>query len=186
MGGAQSTNTRKLTIPNEDPTGVLEISDSVIERMRGGREGKEEKPESPPVSQLHSPVRQVTSSLPHYYHGRGTPKTSLEIQQDKQEALKENDEYWAKRVRIMEDNHMKINQRMEDEYKKAVKEVEELFARLPSKEEQPPCSYAGQYVMKCYQQNPKEVLKCAREVEAFAACVDMKRVNLLHSRQNIP
>ena len=182
MGGAQSTNTRTITISNEDPASVIKVSDSVVERLKGGKEGKVDKTESPPVSHTQSPVQKVTSSLQHYHYGRG-PKTSLEIQQDKQAALKENDDYWAKRVKIMEDNHIKIDQRMEDEYKNAAKEVEELFSRLPSKEEQPPCAHAGQYVKKCYQQNPKEVLKCAREVEAFAACVDMKRVNLLDSRK---
>ncbi|PSN50453.1 hypothetical protein C0J52_04964 [Blattella germanica] len=179
MGGTQSTNTRTITIQNDDPNSVIKVSDSVVKRLKGAKEEeKENQPVSPPQSK-------VTSSLSHYHYGRG-PKTSVEIQQDKQAALRENDEYWGKRVKTLEDNHMNINKRMEEEYKKAVKEVEELFAKLPSKEQQPPCSYAGQYVKKCYQQNPKEVLKCAREVEAFAACVDMKRVNLLHCRHNMP
>jgi hypothetical protein len=59
----------------------------------------------------------------------------------------------------------------------------DLFSRLPAKREQTPCANAGQDVKSCYQKNPGKVLKCAKEVEAFAACVDMKRINRVDSRQ---
>lgn len=182
MGGLQSTGTRRISVPNDDTSGVIKVSDSVVQRLKGGAEIKESQSESTPVSQPQSDVQPVTSSFPPYY-GRGTPKTSLEIRQDKEEALRENDQYWEKRLKTMEDNHMMMSRRMEEEYKQAAKEVEELFSRLPAKREQPPCANAGEYVKSCYQKNPGEILKCAKEVEAFAACVDMKRINRLDSRQ---
>lgn len=182
MGGLQSTGTRRISVPNDDTSGVIKVSDSVVQRLKGGAEVKESQPESLAVSQPQSDVQPVTS-FPHSYYGRGTPKTSLEIRQDKEEALRENDQYWEKRLKTIEDNQLMINRRMEEEYKKAAKEVEELFSRLPAKREQPPCANAGQHVKSCYQKNPGEVLKCAKEVEAFAACVDMKRISRLVSRQ---
>ncbi|XP_069684638.1 MICOS complex subunit MIC25-like [Periplaneta americana] len=151
MGGTQSTNTRRISIPNEDPASVIKVSDSVVQRLKGGTEVKEIRSEPPPP--------------------------------DREAALRDNDEYWQKRLKAMEESHVLINKKMEDEYKKAIKEVEDLFSRLPAKREQPPCSNAGQFVKNCYQQNPREVLKCAKEVEAFATCVDRKRVNILDSRQ---
>lgn len=184
MGGTQSTNTRRISIPNEDPASVIKVSDSVVQRLKGGTEVKEIRSEPPPpVSQIQSDADKVTSSFPHSNYGRVTPKTSLEIRQDREAALRDNDEYWQKRLKAMEESHVLINKKMEDEYKKAIKEVEDLFSRLPAKREQPPCSNAGQFVKNCYQQNPREVLKCAKEVEAFATCVDRKRVNILDSRQ---
>lgn len=183
MGGSQSTNTRRISIPNDDPSSVIKVSDSVVQRLKGGTEVPKSQSESRPVSQTQSDAQKVTSSYPHSYYGRGIPKTSLEIRQDKEAALRENDQYWERRLKTLEDNHMLISRKMEEEYKKAANEVEELFSRLPAKREQPPCTTAGQYVKECYQKNPREVLKCAKEVEAFAACVDMKRVNLLDSRQ---
>lgn len=183
MGGSQSSNARRISVTNDDPSGVIKVSDSVVQRLKGAKEVKDSQSESRPVSQPQFDAEKVTSSFPHSYYGRGTPKTSLEIRQDQEAALRENDEYWEKRLKTIEDNHKMINRKMEEEYKKATKEIEELFSRLPPKLEQPPCTNAGQHVKKCYQQNPREVLKCAKEVEAFAACVDMKRVNLLDSRQ---
>ncbi|XP_023714961.1 MICOS complex subunit mic25-b [Cryptotermes secundus] len=150
MGGSQSSNTRRISVTNDDQSGVIKVSDSIVQRLKGGKEVKDSQSESRP---------------------------------DQEAALRENDQYWEKRLKTIEDNHKKINRRMEEEYKKATKEIEELFSRLPAKLEQPPCTNAGQHVKKCYQQNPREVLNCAKEVEAFAACVDMKRVNLLDSRQ---
>lgn len=38
MGGTQST--RNLTIDNDDPTNVIKVTDSVIERLKGRNEGK--------------------------------------------------------------------------------------------------------------------------------------------------
>jgi hypothetical protein len=182
MGGLQSTGTRKISVPNDDTSGVIKVSDSVVQRLKGGAEVKESKSENP-VSQAKSNVQPVTSSFPQPVYGGFTPKTTVEIRQDREEALRENDRYWEKRLKKMEDNHKMMNRRMEDEYKKAAKEVEELFSRLPGKSEQPPCANAGQDVKSCYQKNPGKILKCAKEVEAFAACVDMKRINRLDSRQ---
>ncbi|XP_021934870.1 MICOS complex subunit MIC19 [Zootermopsis nevadensis] len=150
MGSSQSTNTRRISIPNDDPSSVIKVSDSVVQRLKGGTE---------------------------------VPRSQSESRPDKEAALQENDQYWERRLKTLEDNHMLISRKMEEEYRKAVDEVEELFSRLPAKREQPPCTIAGQYVKECYQKNPREVLKCSKEVEAFAACVDMKRVNLLDSRQ---
>jgi hypothetical protein len=182
MGGLHSTGTRKISVPNDDTSGVIKVSDSVVERLKGGTEVKESKSENP-VSQAQSNVQPVTSSFPQSFYGGVSPKTSLEIRQDKEEALRANDQYWEKRLKKMEDNHMMMNRRMEEEYKKAAKEVEELFSRLPAKREQPPCANAGQYVKSCYQKNLGKVLNCAKEVEAFAACVDTNRINRLDSRQ---
>jgi len=182
MGGLQSTGTRKISVPNDDTSGVIKVSDSVVQRLKGRAEVKESKSENP-VSPYQSTVQPVISSFPQPVYGGVTPKTSLEIRQDKEEALRENDQYWEKRLKTVEENHMMMNRRMEEEYKKAAKEVEELFSRLPTKREQPPCANAGQDVKNCYQKNPGRVLKCAKEVEAFAACVDMKRINRLDSRQ---
>jgi coiled-coil-helix-coiled-coil-helix domain-containing protein 3 len=183
MGASQSANTRRISVTNDDPASVIKVSESVVQRLKGVREVKDSLFESRPESQPQFDTEKVTSSFPHSYYGRGAPKTSLEIRQDQEAALRENDQYWEKRLKTIEDNHKMINRKMEDEYKKAAKEIEELFSRLPAKLQQPPCTNAGQHVKNCYQQNPREVLKCAKEVEAFAACVDMNRVNLLDSRQ---
>ncbi|GFG40563.1 hypothetical protein Cfor_04485 [Coptotermes formosanus] len=183
MGGLQSSGTRRISVPNDDTSGVIKVSDSVVQRLKGGAEVKETQSASPPVIQPQSNVEPVTSLFPPSYYGGGTHKTSLEMRQDKEEALRENDQYWEKRLKTMEENHMMMNRRMEEEYRKAAKEVEELFSRLPAKREQPPCANAGQSVKSCYQKNPGAILKCAKEVEAFAACVDMKRINRLDSRQ---
>jgi hypothetical protein len=85
MGGLQSTGTRKISVPNDDTSGVIKVSDSIVQRLKGGAEVKESKSENP-VSQAQSNVQPVTSSFPPSVYGGVTPKTSLEIRQDKEEA----------------------------------------------------------------------------------------------------
>lgn len=49
------------------------------------------------------------------------PITSLQLRQEKEEALKNNDKYWEKRLKQLEANHGEIHVAMDKEYKKAVR-----------------------------------------------------------------
>uniref|UniRef100_A0A6P7F386 Uncharacterized protein LOC114325890 n=1 Tax=Diabrotica virgifera virgifera TaxID=50390 RepID=A0A6P7F386_DIAVI len=46
----------------------------------------------------------------------------------------------------------------------------------------PPCKDTERAVMECYKCNPHEPMKCARVVQAFQECVDLKRNCLLANR----
>jgi hypothetical protein len=94
MGASQSANPRKISVTNDDPSSVIKVSDSVVQRLKGVREVKDNQSESRPVSQSQFGEEKITSSFPHSYYGRGTAKTSLEIRQDQEAALRENDQYW--------------------------------------------------------------------------------------------
>ena len=42
-----------------------------------------------------------------------------------------------------------------------------------------PCNENKEKVLKCYQDNPKETLRCADLVEQFSNCVDQRRTQLM-------
>lgn len=46
----------------------------------------------------------------------------------------------------------------------------------------PPCYDNKKAVVECYKKFPNEPMRCAKEVEAFAKCVDAKRSNIIDSR----
>ena len=70
MGANQST--RKLTVVNDEATGVVKISDSVLERLKGEISGekKDPQPSQPqpeaavPEPAAPPPARQVAEELP--------------------------------------------------------------------------------------------------------------------------
>lgn len=63
--------------------------------------------------------------------------TSIQLRQDNVKQLKKNDEYWEKRVRNLEENHKKMHEIMDLEYKKAVSKHQLYFYysknKLPNK-----------------------------------------------------
>lgn len=44
------------------------------------------------------------------------------------------------------------------------------------------CTAGKEKIIKCYQENPKEILNCSDLVEEFSNCVDQRRVNLITTR----
>ncbi|GJQ68577.1 hypothetical protein Trydic_g14419 [Trypoxylus dichotomus] len=95
---------------------------------------------------------------PPFYHYEPS-LTSLQIRPEVAENLKKNDDYWTNRIRQLEKRHEKIKQGMEEEFKKA---MDELEIRMN--------------VVARHKKHPKEPMKCAKEVQAFTECVDSKRV----------
>lgn len=130
MGAEQST--RKITIDNNEDADVIKVSHSVVERLthkanQNGASANEVRPSSEP--QLNKAVPQspqsgvpVPSGYPVYYYPELT-LTALEIQQQKEKELRNQDQYWQNRMINLEKNHLKINRIIDEEYKKASKEL---------------------------------------------------------------
>lgn len=45
-----------------------------------------------------------------------------------------------------------------------------------------PCKNSSEKVLKCYQDHPKEILKCSDLVEEFSSCVDERRARVIAAR----
>lgn len=61
----------------------------------------------------------------------------------------------------------------EEEVNGAIKEVEKLFVKASCT---PVCQDHQEAVMTCYQDHPRQALRCARQVDDFARCVDLSRL----------
>ncbi|CAG9854484.1 unnamed protein product [Phyllotreta striolata] len=165
--GASTSSTRKLTVENEDPTGVIQLSEEVVNRIKGS------KVKSPEVLQGKA---EEGGQFPVYWNPASL--TSQQIQEITSAELEKNDQYWQQRIKNIEEKHKKLNLVLEEEYKKAVKEfsVKKIDRKLP------PCKDTERAVKECYLENPQEPMKCAKVVQAFQECVDSRRNALLASR----
>ncbi|CAG9773775.1 unnamed protein product [Ceutorhynchus assimilis] len=169
--GSGTSKTRTLTVENEDPTSVIKVSDDVAERLRGAVRASNQKIAS---SDIPPQVVQV----PVYLHEPSL--TSLQLRQQNIAELQKNDEYWHNRVEKIQDNHKKVKQAMDDEYKKALEEFKTGKATQSLREI--PCLDSKKAVIDCYKSNAKEPMKCSKIVQAFQECVDHKRASLLAAR----
>lgn len=185
MGGQQST--RKLTIDNDDPANVIKVSDSVVDRLRGNTEAVRNKVDKGatvhPTNTVYPtavPVGPVPSFYPQYMHEPS--QTSLQLRQEKDAVLKKNDAYWQNKINKIEDSHEQANKLMAQEYCNAMNEVKEHFPDTPNGQRKPACQEGKKAVLKCYRQYPTEPMRCAKEVQAFAECVDKHRSAVVANR----
>ncbi|XP_029175181.1 MICOS complex subunit MIC19 [Nylanderia fulva] len=183
MGSGQSA--RKLTISNEEEVGVIKVSNAIVQRLAQQRDGSEvnesstdpPRPDSSKVRQTAPPSAAppavaVTSGQPVYYPELTV--SALQMQQHMEQELKKQDQYWHRRLQNLEDGYQKVNRVLEDEYKKAANETSVTKTGQKSVDIQgavQPCLEGSNKVLKCFQDHPKETLKCSNLVEEFSNCV---------------
>ncbi|KAK7789698.1 hypothetical protein R5R35_011515 [Gryllus longicercus] len=177
MGNTNST--RKVTVPNDDPAGVIKVSEAVVQRLKGTSEE---------VPRQKSPVdvrSNIQSSAPIVYppqYSMAGSLTALQIQQAKEEELRKNDEYWMQRLQRQQETHKAMDFHMQQQYDSAVSDVKGSLFACPDPNDEVPCRNLKDKVTECYKNNPKAVLKCSQEVLAFQACVDIKRMEKIENR----
>ncbi|RZF44025.1 hypothetical protein LSTR_LSTR007297 [Laodelphax striatellus] len=171
MMGAQQSS-RRVTIDNEEPNNVIKLSEKVVERLKGSIVKEDVSPARTSVKQP-APVFVDQNS----YEKTQRPSDN-EIRAQYEEVIKQNNQYWENKVKSLMENHFKIDDIYDSEYKKALKDVEENFPRSPIKNPTVPCQDKKQVVLECYQKNKGQPLLCAREVQDFSNCMCNTRVKL--------
>ncbi|KAL7300695.1 MICOS complex subunit mic25a [Trichogramma pretiosum] len=172
MGSSQST--RKLTINNdEDDANVIRISDSVAQRLANEQSKQSDKQEvASPAVRTAREVELSHTAHPHF------TISALEMQQQKERELQEQETYYQRRLQNLEKTHEKINTAIDTEYKKALTIFDDCKV-IKAQDAVKPCIENRQKVLKCYQENPRETLRCASLVEEFSSCVDQRRAQLM-------
>ncbi|KAI4483823.1 hypothetical protein M0802_013297 [Mischocyttarus mexicanus] len=135
-------------------------------------------------SQSHKNIGETPSAYPAYYYPELT-LSALEMQHQKEKELHAQNDYWQKRLKNMQNKHSIIDILLEEEYKKTVMEfhpVEKGQKGTDSLSSEQLCAAGKEKVLKCYQDHPKETLKCSNLVEEFSNCVDQRRMNLITTR----
>lgn len=182
MGSGQSA--RKLTISNEEEQGVIKVSNAIVQRLAQGERSRSREPPSdtrpsPPVQRPAPPsattapqASEATPSQPVYYYPELTV-SALQMQQQMEEELRRQDQYWQRRLQNLEDGYQKVNQILDQEYKKAARETsakpEQKIVDIQNTVQ--PCLENSNKVLRCFQDHPKETLKCSNLVEEFSNCV---------------
>lgn len=131
---------------------------------------------APTVSHQQSSPTEVPQMAPAFLYEPSL--TSIQLRQDNLKNLKDNDDYWEKRVKNLQKNHEEIKKVMETEYEKAMNEVsgkknaEDSLKQLTSI----PCGADRAKIIACYKKYKNEPMRCAKEVQEFADCVDRSTV----------
>ncbi|KAG4077161.1 hypothetical protein HA402_016148 [Bradysia odoriphaga] len=189
MGAGMSGAPRTVTIENDNPVGVVDISDAVVQRLKNQhakiQQAEQKYAETTPVPAA-SPS-QVPTALPAspqtttVYYGEPTI-TALEVRRQKEQELRNNDLYWAKRLSQLEQTLQKTNSILEKEYNAAVDDVRSRFQNAAPQHQLPPCKEFKEKLVACYKQHPTETLMCSQQVAEFMQCVDRHRIKILDEK----
>ncbi|CAD6208458.1 GSCOCG00003470001-RA-CDS [Cotesia congregata] len=204
MGSSQSA--RKLTIDNEE--GIIQISTDLVERLARNSKDKsvsadaagDSSPKAapsviPPVPAPVTPMRSLPTrkeSLPKSeYSGQlysDYTLTAMKVLHQKEDELQAQDHYWRERLQKIHGQYEKINRVFQDEYNRAKEQIANAPGKILCNKNVniditvAPCSDKKKKVLECYQENPRQILKCASVVEEFSSCVDKCRANIIAAR----
>jgi len=202
MGANQSS--RKITVVNDEATGVIKISDSVVQRLKGEITGEGDK-ESAPVAPASSsqppppppqPEPKVTPAAPappppppqqreqehHQPHVWQRPIIQY-IEEPSLSALKVKQEK-EEEMKKLEDYWKSRLQNQQDEHTKMAALTEDEFNKSLKKVEtlfatvgtQSVCRDESEAVRGCYANNKNKSLRCRESVQSFSSCVSAARL----------
>lgn len=190
MGAGMSGAPRTVTIDNDNPVGVVDISDAVVQRLKNQHAKIQQAEQKYAEAATPGPVAsapQVPAAIPAapqtatVYYGEPTI-TALEVRRQKEQELRNNDLYWAKRLSQLEQTLQKTNSILEKEYNAAVDDVRSRFQNAAPQHQLPPCKEFKEKLVACYKQNPTETLVCSQQVTEFMQCVDRHRIKVLDEK----
>ncbi|KAK3857478.1 hypothetical protein Pcinc_036269, partial [Petrolisthes cinctipes] len=106
----------------------------------------------------------------------------MRLREEKEQQMKKLNLAWRDKMEAREKEFTSMSRLSEDEVSVALKEVEQLFVRAACS---PVCQDQQDSVMHCYQDHPRQALRCSKEVDSFTQCVDLARLqSVLKGRVN--
>jgi len=195
MGAGPS---RSVSFRNpEPPAKIIQITEEVAARMTsrygkssestsestsaaGSKPAEAPKQKAPTVSDIVNPnpppttggAQTVPSGGLLTTGARGVPIletiTAYEVRQQKDQELRDNDAFWASKLKELEARYVASAFVADAEFKK---EVEKLDKLVP-KPKEPVCQDVSAKVAQCYSEHGKQPLRCSDVVKEFAICVE--------------
>lgn len=168
MGSSQSS-THTVTIDNDDLS-TIQVSKAVADRLTRGMQKNESSASSKTDKKAPESVKPVQYNIP-----TSAVQTqfisSLDIQKHVHNAIEENNKYWSDQVKKIIVTNNETTNVMKKEHEKTLKEIESILPPVPKEKKQVSCVDVKDKVLKCYQSNSKQSLKCLNEVNQFTACI---------------
>jgi hypothetical protein len=168
MGAAEST--RKLTVVNEDMTGVIKVSDQVVKRIKDDLEAKERGQQR--ASSEPAPDNQRNQPL------FAAPMETLTLRKQHEDQINTLEASWSKRIQALEKQNNQLWKSTTTRLSKDLTTIEEKYTKKRTYE--PICPEIEGKVLDCYTANPSKPLNCSQQVKEFVGCVNVaKRAALL-------
>jgi len=99
--------------------------------------------------------------------------SALKVRAQKEEELRQVEEYWHNRVKDLRQHTLTASDLSEESFRSTVEAVDKMFLRSRAR---PICQESRHAVLECYKNNKTQSLLCSEEVRSFANCVESARL----------
>ncbi|KAG8185278.1 hypothetical protein JTE90_023891 [Oedothorax gibbosus] len=175
MGNTPSN--RRVTVVNDDVVGVVQVSEGVVRRLKSKPTTSNEKPNDsggrappPPIATPQPAPSYIPFAPPEPF------STTLEQRQKYHEEFKKAEKSWNNRIHELETQNRLLFETSKEKFGATLHEVESNHVKNSYA---PVCPDKQHQVLRCYKENGKLSLNCAREVHDFMECVDKVRMTAL-------
>lgn len=209
MGASQSA--RKITVVNDEASGVIKISDAVVQRLKGEIAGESQKvateePAAPPPTSPPPPPPAESSPPPPAAHepasAREPPPRAADpqghyvwqrpiiqyIEEPSLSALKVKQEKEIEMKKLEEYWQARLKKQQEEHVAMAKlseeefsKNVKKVDSLFASTGARGICREESEAVKVCYKNNAGQTLRCRDAVKTFASCVADARKGISQS-----
>ncbi|KAF6025494.1 hypothetical protein EB796_016193 [Bugula neritina] len=156
MGASQSSETRSVTLKNENPNEIA-ISQSVL------------------CSSVPEPEEDANEQS-------STKKKRVYSEEETANLTAKLDKEYAAWITDVERKNESVTKQLRDEL---VQKADALYERFAYVEGKPICEEAKKAVLECYESNVTTPLNCSEEVKYFTNCVKNYQINY-DKRQHLP
>jgi len=166
MGGSSST-TRRVTVINEDSSGVIRLSENVVRKLKGEAEQESPSPRSSSTTTIRpsTPERNLANLV--------GSSDSLTLRQEHESEIARLERSWRIQVRELETINKNLWKVGNEKFATNLTEVEKKYAKQKC---DPVCQQQQQKIIDCYLANKNCPLNCAPLVREFRDCVaDVRR-----------
>ncbi|KAI1286980.1 MICOS complex subunit mic25-a [Halotydeus destructor] len=179
MGASEST--RKLTIINEDTSGVIKITDSVARKLQGEPDKPEQQDVNVQAQQQRVPPsgQQVQSNQLLF----AAPMETLTLRKRHEEQLQSLEASWRQQKVVLEHANRTLWKTTTTRIASDLKEIEDKY--ISKRRYDPICPDKESSVESCYKNNAKTPLKCSEQVKDFVGCVDVAKRAALVSKGSL-
>ncbi|CAO1319522.1 unnamed protein product [Diamesa hyperborea] len=180
--GSQSSKTRTVSFDNDTPSGIIDVSEDVVSRLKSGL-AKERANKNAEAREMQPSSQAAPQQIPTIVYQGSPTITSMQVRKEKEAELFANDQYWGNRLKKQESDFLKNNKIMEKEFTDTVNDVKARFQQPSLIHQSPPCQDLKAKIIDCYKQNPAEALKCSSEVQNFLNCINSSRIQTVEAKQ---
>jgi len=178
-----NSSTRRVTVVNDNETGVIRISESVVQKIsQTQHHSNDSQPIQRPPPQSSQPVPQSQQQQQSPPQRRELSSDHLFVgsqssREEHEREIRRLEQSWKTQIQELQKQNRQLWSTANENLSTNITDVEKNLVKQKC---DPICRQHERLVVDCYHSNRSQPLKCSKEVKAFVDCVHQVRRSVLN------